>query len=385
MQGVDLFGVCPNCGASVGETVNTSVIDPETTLVCDDVSCTGCAYNLRTRPVGAVCPECFTPVVESLRPDELRFADPRWLKRVRSGVTLLLLAASALIVGYLGLGALGLLLTRVVFSGAVEVGIAAVMIVLALLLPVAGVLGILAATAPDPRLDNAGVGKVARIAARWIVLLALVFVVGAIMPLWTWVRAAAGPAVIVFTGAAFACALVCLKHVARRGHRPGLARLSTVLIWLLVAGAAVGTSAGVLVAVQMRQTMKRTRAVRATAAQAAAVRAAAGPRATTQPTALPGSSAAGPDAAAQPNGTIPGTVTVTTTGTGGSRTTVTTTVVARSSLGSVLSLVMSITYCGAAILLLACYVIGLVVLFMYRGLLSQAIASAPSTGSPGTR
>lgn len=83
-------------------------------------------------------------------------------------------------------------------------------------------------------------------------------------------------------------------------------------------------------------------------------------------------------------GTTPGTVTVTTTGTGGSRTTVTTTVVARSSLGSVLSLATVITYCGAAILFPACYVIGLIVLFMYRGLLSRAITSAPSTGSQGT-
>lgn len=379
MQGVDLFGVCPKCGASVGETVNTSVIDPETISVCEDVSCTGCGYNLRTRPVEAVCPECFTPVMESLRTDELRFADPRWLKRVRRGATLLLVAAFGLIVGSLGPGALGLLLTRVVFSGAVEVGIAAVMIVLVLLLLVAGVLGILAATAPDPRLGKAGVGKVPRIAARCILLLALVFVIVAVMPLWPWANAGAAPAVIVFAAAASACALVCLKHVARRGRRPGLARLSTVLIWLLVAGAAVGTSAGVLVAVQMRQTMKRARTARATAAQAAA-----GPRATTQPTVLAGSSAAGPDTAAQPNGTIPGTVTVTTTGTGGSRTTMTRTVVPRSSLGSVLSLVMAVTYCGAVILFLACHVIGLVVLFMYRGLLSRAIASAPSTGSRTT-
>lgn len=59
-----------------------------------DIPCVGCGHNLRTLRWGALCPECARPVRDSLRPDDLRFADLNWLRRVRAGVTWLLVTGA---------------------------------------------------------------------------------------------------------------------------------------------------------------------------------------------------------------------------------------------------------------------------------------------------
>lgn len=70
-----------------------------------DITCTSCDYNLRTILLDANCPECGQPVIDSLDPNRLCFADPKWLKRVRLGLGIVLLS---------GLNFIALLITVII-------------------------------------------------------------------------------------------------------------------------------------------------------------------------------------------------------------------------------------------------------------------------------
>lgn len=71
-----------------------------------DVLCIACGYNLRGLDISGRCPECALPIADSNRSDSLRFADPRWLKKLRFGATLKLWN---LLVGMLVGGGTGLI------------------------------------------------------------------------------------------------------------------------------------------------------------------------------------------------------------------------------------------------------------------------------------
>ena len=62
---------------------------PPPPIVLGDLPCRKCSYNLRTLPTTAVCPECATPIADSMRSDLLHDGDPHWLQTVRRGVKLL--------------------------------------------------------------------------------------------------------------------------------------------------------------------------------------------------------------------------------------------------------------------------------------------------------
>ena len=96
---VDIRGDCLACRRPIADSINIEVLDTEALTVATDVGCVGCGYNLRTLRIDALCPECAKPVVASLRPDDLRFADTKWLRRVRAGVTSLLMAVLAVFAG----------------------------------------------------------------------------------------------------------------------------------------------------------------------------------------------------------------------------------------------------------------------------------------------
>jgi len=55
-----------------------------------DLACARCGYNLRTLATDALCPECATPVSQSLLGNRLHLAAPAWLRDLRSGTVLLL-------------------------------------------------------------------------------------------------------------------------------------------------------------------------------------------------------------------------------------------------------------------------------------------------------
>jgi len=72
----------------------------------EDVACTRCGYNLRGLTREGLCPECGTPILQSVRGDLLKFADPAWLDRLRFGTSLKLWNIGLMIVAG---GAAGLL------------------------------------------------------------------------------------------------------------------------------------------------------------------------------------------------------------------------------------------------------------------------------------
>lgn len=55
-----------------------------------DRSCFRCSYNLRGLPIAGVCPECGTPVQDSLRGILLQFASAEYLSTIHSGLSLIL-------------------------------------------------------------------------------------------------------------------------------------------------------------------------------------------------------------------------------------------------------------------------------------------------------
>ncbi len=68
-----------------------------------DLLCTSCGYNLRGLMREMYCPECGAAIELSLRDDYLRNANPEWLRRVRLGMTMMLLmVVSGFIIGLIG-------------------------------------------------------------------------------------------------------------------------------------------------------------------------------------------------------------------------------------------------------------------------------------------
>lgn len=62
--------------------------------VAGDLPCDQCGYNLRTLLPDGRCPECGHPVAETLRPDELRYASPQYVRALVSGTTVLAAATT---------------------------------------------------------------------------------------------------------------------------------------------------------------------------------------------------------------------------------------------------------------------------------------------------
>lgn len=59
--------------------------------LADHLICLGCGYDLWGAKLAADCPECGRPVEQSLKTDQLHFADPPWLKQVLLGMDLCLI------------------------------------------------------------------------------------------------------------------------------------------------------------------------------------------------------------------------------------------------------------------------------------------------------
>jgi len=57
-----------------------------------DLPCIKCQYNLRSLARDAACPECGSSVANSVLPWRMMFTDPAWLKKVRLGIMLGLVA-----------------------------------------------------------------------------------------------------------------------------------------------------------------------------------------------------------------------------------------------------------------------------------------------------
>jgi hypothetical protein len=74
-------------------------VAPALTVVVADTPCRKCQYNLRSLSVQGLCPECGTPVGLSVLGDLLRYSDPEWLHKLRTGVNLIIAAVLFSILG----------------------------------------------------------------------------------------------------------------------------------------------------------------------------------------------------------------------------------------------------------------------------------------------
>jgi len=74
----------------------TVASDKLPSLVSADVYCRRCGYNLRNLSIDALCPECATPVSQSLRGDWIGVSDSHWVSRLTAGAWFLFLAGLGL-------------------------------------------------------------------------------------------------------------------------------------------------------------------------------------------------------------------------------------------------------------------------------------------------
>lgn len=93
--------------------------------IAEDMPCVHCGYNLRGLTPEMSCPECGTPINRSIFGNQLRYADPEWLKKLLFGTTLklwnivigLVIGVGAAIVMMVGLPAVLVILLMLVGAG----------------------------------------------------------------------------------------------------------------------------------------------------------------------------------------------------------------------------------------------------------------------------
>jgi hypothetical protein len=207
----------PHAGPIIGEAHT----------VAQDVSCLRCGYNLRGLSSDSRCPECGSPVERSIQGDQLRFADPNWLRTLRRGVAFMLWNL------------------LIIFAINVFAGVATTIVSAPVLVPIAGIVGAalgLAAmylvTAPEPREMFAGQTFKLRKAVRILAIIGFAGVtcqqgfgnVGGLPVL------VAG-AFLTFVGAfGHVGLLALLRRFALRAPDFGLASQTRVVLWGYIIG-----------------------------------------------------------------------------------------------------------------------------------------------------
>jgi hypothetical protein len=184
------------------------VLPPGAIAVEVDRPCVRCSYNLRGLPVQGVCPECGTPVEQSLKGILLRFAAPEYLAAVESGLALVLygillqiiLMVAEVIAGFAA--AASRTSPALVQTAANLIG----------LVPVAMILvGYWRFTQPDPGFQGIEPPASARSVARVTVIVqAIANVISVVIALGVASAPGGGPAATVMTGVAGLLGFVAL-------------------------------------------------------------------------------------------------------------------------------------------------------------------------------
>lgn len=130
----------------------------------EDVVCRSCGYNLRGLMLDSNCPECDSAIEYTLHRFLLRFSDPAWLRRLRSGLTLLIVA---ILIGIV----LAVAWIAVIISWPSMIDPSPIVAGAMVLIPTAGltilsIVGYVLVTAPEPGSTSNGAGLSARRLAR---------------------------------------------------------------------------------------------------------------------------------------------------------------------------------------------------------------------------
>jgi len=238
LRGCDVFGLCAACHRPVSETIRVEALDQETLAIHEDVPCVGCGYNLRTLGLEARCPECARDVVDSLARNELVLADLKWLKRVRSGVRLLLAGLIAIVGAFLAviIIAAGSALQP---SGSFGDSWQWVFYLFGILLIVGGlscVIGILRAATRERTSAFCKGSELINFFARFLVIAAIAIEFVGVRflpplignhPLWMLLLSAIRSSLL---PASIICTVVCLRRIAILGKQKTLVRSSFTLI-----------------------------------------------------------------------------------------------------------------------------------------------------------
>ncbi|MEM0915042.1 MAG: hypothetical protein AAGK09_10590 [Planctomycetota bacterium] len=205
--------------------------------VAVSVQCRDCDYDLKGAMPDGQCPECGRDVAWSLVGDLLRFADPRWLGRVRLGALLTVIMVAGYIPGFFLMALI--MGAAEAIDEAVGVGVAIVFLVAVV---VYVVVALVQFTAPEPGATESTMA--ARRVARWGMLGAMlvypVFIV-AVIGLMA-VDESLGIAVAVVFGLAITVSgitgFIALFYHARvlsmRIPLPWLANQAIVCVWSIV-------------------------------------------------------------------------------------------------------------------------------------------------------
>lgn len=90
----DVFDVEPMPAPAGGDTGHEPVVEIYR-------ACLRCGYDLRGLVATGNCPECNTPVFQSLQGAKLRFAEPSYVRTLRTGAALVCAAITLLVLGFL--------------------------------------------------------------------------------------------------------------------------------------------------------------------------------------------------------------------------------------------------------------------------------------------
>lgn len=116
---------------------------PAPVMLDADQACIRCAYNLRGLPMAGRCPECGTPVADSLRGSLLQYAGPEYLATIHRGLILVLGAILASVASLFLAIFLGVILAGTTAPALLNSGIG-------FLISLVSILGYWWFTVPDP-------------------------------------------------------------------------------------------------------------------------------------------------------------------------------------------------------------------------------------------
>jgi len=254
LSGLDSGGICSACGRRIADTVDDRLLDVGTGAVTVDLACITCTYDVRTLRFDAVCPECATPVSKSLGVEEIRFCDPKWLKRIRRGLDLFVAALLFSIILGIVAGFVAASTFRPGMQSLSSAGMVAMMLpsIVAYALILLGVFYVTSPKPDEPSNDRTNrIGRLARILFVAAFIFSFVnlffFDPGSILTGQSISAVSMVPGMLstlLLVGAAIGMILV-LERIAMLGRRPGLHKLGRTLAWLLAVYMIVSVGFGI--------------------------------------------------------------------------------------------------------------------------------------------